>query len=240
MPIRLRRNVTGSETRWVRPSGHGRLRLYEIRPSEVQVSRAWRTRPSAVAGEAFERLAVVIGDHDACVQGWRRTGDGPRAEAVGAAHDVGGGGVCVGGGPPGGGSLGLDLREQVGAWIEVAGGGVGAGLVGDAARDAVDDAIEDREEVGAGGRGQEREREAVVGGRGEDAVGDEEVEVNVEIDQAAETLDEDDGTGLWCGEAAGARDAALPSTDRADDEATDPACPCRIAGEAQAQRSGHG
>ena len=93
--------------------------------------------------------------------------------------------VAVAGGAPGGDGLGLNLREQVGAWIEVAGGVVVAGLVGDAARDAADDAIEDREEVGAGGRGQEREREAVVGGRGEDAVGDEEVEVDVEVDQAA-------------------------------------------------------
>jgi hypothetical protein len=56
--------------------------------------------------------------------------------------------------------------------IGVAGGVVVAGLVGDAAGDAADDALEDREEVGAGGRGQEREREGVVGGRGEDAVGD--------------------------------------------------------------------
>jgi len=48
--------------------------------------------------------------------------------------------------------------------------------------------VEDREEVGAGGRGQEREREAVVGGRGKDPVGDEEVEVDVEIDQVAEAL----------------------------------------------------
>ena len=81
--------------------------------------------PSAVAGETFESLAIVIDDHDTCVQGSRRTGDGPRAEAVGAAHDVGGGG---GGGTPGGGGLGLDLRVQVGAWIGGAGGGVVAGL----------------------------------------------------------------------------------------------------------------
>jgi len=132
------------------------------------------------------RLRGVVpgefGDHDTCVQ---REAPGPRAEAVGAAHDVGGGG---GRGAPGGDGLGLNLREQVGAWIEVAGGVVVAGLVGDAARDAADDAIEDREEVGAGGRGQEREREAVVGGRGEDAVRDEEVEVDVEIDQAAKAL----------------------------------------------------
>jgi hypothetical protein len=93
--------------------------------------------PGAVAGETFESLAVVIGDHDACVQ---REALGPRAEAVGAAHDVGGGG---GGGTPGGGGLGLDLREQVGAWIGVASGVVVAGLVGDAAGDAADDAIED-------------------------------------------------------------------------------------------------
>jgi len=45
--------------------------------------------PCAVAGETFERLAIVIGDHDTCVQ---REAPGPRAEAVGAAHDVGGGG----------------------------------------------------------------------------------------------------------------------------------------------------
>jgi hypothetical protein len=44
--------------------------------------------------------------------------------------------VEVAGGGPGGGGLGLDLREQVGAWIEVSGG--------DAARDAANDAIEDR------------------------------------------------------------------------------------------------
>ncbi len=73
--------------------------------------------PSVVAGETFERLAVVIGDHDPCVQGSRKTGDEPRAEAVGAAHEVGGGG---GGGTPGGGGLGLELREQVGARPEPA------------------------------------------------------------------------------------------------------------------------
>jgi hypothetical protein len=72
--------------------------------------------PCAVAGKTFERLAIVIGDHDTCVQ---REAPGPRAEAVGAAHDVGGGG---GRGAPGGDGLGLNLREQVGAWSEVAGG----------------------------------------------------------------------------------------------------------------------
>ena len=46
--------------------------------------------PSAVAGETFESLAIVIDDHDACVQ---RATLGPRAEAVGAAHDVGGGDI---------------------------------------------------------------------------------------------------------------------------------------------------
>jgi len=62
--------------------------------------------PCAVAGETFERLAIVIGDHDTCVQ---REAPGPRAEAVGAAHDVGGGR-----GAPGGDGLGLNLREQGG------------------------------------------------------------------------------------------------------------------------------
>ena len=190
--------------------------------------------PSAVAGETFESLTVVIGDHDACVE---RESLGPGAEAVGAAHDVRGGG---GGGTPGGGGLGLDLREQVGAWIGVGVGVVVAGLVGDAARDAADDAIEDREEVGAGRRGQAREREAVVGSRSEDAVGDEEVEVDVEIDQAAEAPDEGDGAGLWCGEVAGARDAALPGGDGADDEAADPGGPGGVAGEPQTQRLGQG
>ena len=58
--------------------------------------------PCAVAGETFERLAIVIGDHDTCVQ---REALGPRAEAVGAAHDVGDGG---GRGAPGGDGLGLN------------------------------------------------------------------------------------------------------------------------------------
>ena len=45
--------------------------------------------------------------------------------------------------------------------------------------------------------------------------------MDVEIDQAAEAADEGDGAGLWCGEVAGARDAGLPGSDGADDEAAD-------------------
>jgi hypothetical protein len=66
------------------------------------------------------------------------------------------------------------------------------------------------------------------------------VEVDVEIDQAAEALDEGDGAGLWCGEVAGARDAALPGGDGADDEAADPGGPGGVAGEPQTQRLGQG
>ena len=58
--------------------------------------------------------------------------------------------------------------------------------------------------------------------------------------QAAEALDEGDGAGLWCGEVAGARDAALPGGDGADDEAADPGGPGGVAGEPQTQRLGQG
>ena len=53
-----------------------------------------------------------------------------------------------------------------------------------------------------------------------------------------EALDEGDGAGLWCGEVAGTRDAALPGGDGADDEAADPRGPGGVAGEPQTQRLG--
>ena len=61
MPISLRRNATGSETRWVRRSGHGRLSLYEIRPSEVQVSRSWANAGRApYLGECLQLTLSIL------------------------------------------------------------------------------------------------------------------------------------------------------------------------------------
>lgn len=51
----------------------------------------------------------------------------------------------------------------------------------------------------------------------ENAVGHDEVEVDVAIHQPAEPLDEGDGAGPWRGSAALAGDAALPSTYGADE-----------------------
>jgi hypothetical protein len=48
-----------------------------------------KRRPRAVAAQPLKRLAVVVGDHHAGVQGEAGT---PRAQAIGAAHRVGGGG----------------------------------------------------------------------------------------------------------------------------------------------------
>lgn len=52
----------------------------------------------------------------------------------------------------------------------------------------------------------------------ENAVGHDEVEVDVAIHQPAEPLDEGDGAGPWRGSAALAGDAALPSTYGADEK----------------------
>jgi hypothetical protein len=98
-------------------------------------------------------------------------------------------------------------------------------------------AIEDRQQVAAGGRGEQRERQAVAG-LDKHAIGDQEVEVNVQIDQTAEALHEGDGAGLGRSEAARTRDPPLPYRHRADDQAADPAGPRRLAGQAQPQGLG--
>jgi hypothetical protein len=72
------------------------------------------------------------------------------------------------------------LSEHVDVVLHV----VVAHLVGEATRDPTRDPIEDRQDVGAGGHRRERERELVVV-IAEHAVGDEEMEVHVEVDQAA-------------------------------------------------------
>jgi hypothetical protein len=172
----------------------------------------------------------VVGDHDARVQG---EAVAPGTQAVAAAHAATSGGR----GSPGGRSLGLELREQL--WRRIGKGRVVGRLAVEPTRYPTHHPIEDRQQVAASGRREQPERQLGTG-LGEHTVGDEEVEVDVEIDQAAEALGERDRPGPWCRDATRACTATLPGADRADDEAADPACPGWIAGEAQAQRLGYG
>jgi hypothetical protein len=71
-------------------------------------------------------------------------------------------------------------------------------------------------------------------------IGYDEVEVDVEVHQPAKPLHEGDGAGARRGEAALARDAALPGGDGADDERTGPARPGGITREHEPQWLGHG
>jgi hypothetical protein len=111
--------------------------------------------------------------------------------------------------------------------------------VGESARDPTDHPIEEREQVGASWRGEQHERQTIAR-VGEHAIGDGEMEMYVQVDQAAETLHERDGAGPRRVDTTGACNAALPGADRANDEAADPAGPRWVTGEAQAQRLGHG
>jgi len=139
----------------------------------------------AVAAQTLEGLAIVVGDHDAGVP---REAGAPGAKPLGAAHRVGGGG---GWRTPGRCGLGLDLRKQIRRQIDFVGVVRRTGRVREPARDPTDHPIEDREQVCAGWRGKQRERQAVAG-PGKHAIGDEQVEVDVHIDQATEPLHEGD------------------------------------------------
>ena len=97
----------------------------------------------------------------------------------------------------------LDLREHIGgrSLVEVV-----DRLVREPTRDPTHDPIEDREHVGVPRHGEQHERQAVAILH-EHAVGHDEVEVDVQVDQATEPLHERDRAGERCADAAGARDA---------------------------------
>ncbi len=90
--------------------------------------------------------------------------------------------------------LGLDLREHIGgrSLVEVV-----DRLVREPTRDATHDPIEDREHVGVPRHGEQHERQAVAILH-EHAVGHDEVEVDVQVDQATEPLHERDRAGERC------------------------------------------
>jgi hypothetical protein len=55
MPTSRRKNATGSMTRWVRPSGHGRLSLYAMRPSAVHARRSCANGLAHARADGLER-----------------------------------------------------------------------------------------------------------------------------------------------------------------------------------------
>jgi hypothetical protein len=124
---------------------------------------------------------IVRGDDDARVQ---REAFAPRAEPLDAAD----GRTCLRRRAPGSGCVGLHLCEHVGTCGLV--DAIGVRGPGEPAGNPPQQAIEDREHLGVGGDRQELEAQAVRVVVDEDAVGDDEVEVNVEIHQPAEALHE--------------------------------------------------
>lgn len=107
--------------------------------------------------QTLERVAVVVGDDDARVQEWRRTGDPPRhAGGRYRARSDGRWPViarCRG--------LGLELREQL-RWRSGKGRVVGP-LPVEPTRHSTHHAIEDRQQVADGGRRAQPERQIGAG-----------------------------------------------------------------------------
>ena len=131
------------------------------------------------------------------------------------------------------GGGGLDGEEGVGA--EVVGGGPG----GEAGAGAVGDTAADLGDIIVGGRGQLVKSPGAVLGAGEEAVGDDGVEVHVEVHEAAEALHEDDGAGL-AAEAAAAALAAEMGEDDAEEDTEDGGHRRRVTGQDQAEVEGQG
>jgi len=100
------------------------------------------------------------------------------------------------------GGFGLDLREHVGWRIRVV---VVARFSREPARNPAHDSIEDREHVGGGWHRVHREPKAlpVVD---EHAIGDDDVEVDVQVDQPTEPLDKHDRPGPRCTQTTRPRD----------------------------------